>query len=366
MSSDQYFLIPIFSLIDIPSSLMNDFLTQAYDGYSVSSQHEQQYAFRVLDTEDGSALRTPSRPPIASFRTPFQYPPRPRAPKDQCHIMWLLYRFEDFPHPNFIQNAHIELDEQTIKDRHSCMLTGSWQQDKYSIRVAFEASLSAAVMVHTSKNVKEAIQTLRNEAALDGGLLIEMPSKRTRSFQPLSDELKSLQQKKSDASQPTSWQPEGSRLPIFVTADIPLEMLNNIIESHKNWEFNEGEEVVFVDTPTVSELQGRANDDPFTSVPEIPFRNVSPEEINTFVLENFPGHAIHHQRFIVLDQVTAEDGSTCLLVDNESIQPSPRPGFLRDRWPQVLLTVQNIDNRNMGFEDFASEAAGHSGVVDFD
>ena len=89
-------------------------------------------------------------------------------------------------------------------------------------------------------------------------------------------------------------------------------------------------------------------------------------EINDFVLNNFPGNALHHRMFIVLDRVTAEDGSTCLLVHSEFRQRPPFPGFLRDIWPQVFLTAANIDNCNMDFEEFAMAAADHHGIVDLE
>ncbi|KAI9681705.1 MAG: hypothetical protein M1822_007057 [Bathelium mastoideum] len=353
-------------MADISSSLMTEFITRAYNGYATNPEHKQQYLFRALDTENKLALSQPSRPPITGFQTPFEYPPKPNTPKDQCHIMWLLYRFEEFPHPNYVRNVHVQLDDQTIKDGNSCMVTGAWHLDRYSVRVAFDVALSAAVMIHAREDTRQAIQALRNEAVLDGGPLRAMPGSRSRSFQPLSEGLKNLQQRKTDALQSATWQPGGSALPIFLIADVSLEILYDIVESHKHCDFSEGEEIIFVDVPSVSKLLDRPNDRPFPSVPELPFRNASPEDVNKFVLDNFSGHAIHHQRFIILDQVTIEDKSSCILVNNKFDGPPPDLGFLRDRWPQVFLTVKNIDNGNMGFEDFASAAARHFGVVELD
>ena len=142
-------------------------------------------------------------------------------PKDQCHIMWLLYRFEGFPnHPNFVRDVHVVLDEQTVRDGHSCQVTGSFGPDKASVRVTFDMALSAAAQVHESQSTKATIQKMRNDAALEGGPL----SGKSTSFEPLKQATKSLSQARQDAPAKTTWQLERTKLPIFVTANVPLEV----------------------------------------------------------------------------------------------------------------------------------------------
>ncbi|KAL9088473.1 MAG: hypothetical protein Q9165_006197 [Trypethelium subeluteriae] len=366
MSDGGQDLIPLYceQSIGTAASILNEFLTKAYVG---ASRNAEQFSFRIVDSDDGALLATPSKPPIKNFRHIDWDDLISRGP--ELPLLWRARHLLEFPaQPRLVRNVCIELDDLTKQDGKSCRLKGPSGAD---VRVEFGVALSASLMVHESEDARGAIQILRNEiAVLSAGPLPSMPG--TKSFQPLSDEIRRLQQRRKDPRQKEAFDYDGPRgllLPIFLTGGISLMSLGDSEYG------GEGIKPAIVSTVSIEDLRSISPDKPLESIPESPFLGVSAKEINEFVLSNFPGHTVHWNSFIILDDVTAADCSTCLLVVNRGTRrpqflvTNPvvsRPSFLgllRDQWPSVLTTIVNIDIANLDYEDFARAAVGKGGSL---
>ncbi|KAF1985957.1 hypothetical protein K402DRAFT_394208 [Aulographum hederae CBS 113979] len=231
------------------------------------------------------------------------------------------------------------------------------------IRLAFEVALGACVFLLQSADRKEAMQILYNESVLEGGVLTRMPGWRT--YRPLSDEIRALEQR---TELPQAWGGESlerskAALPIFLTAEIPVKTTRGLFESLENFVFRNDTNVVFVDTTSVEELKARPNMLPWPDSPS-PFLNASVSSIKDFARNNFPGHLIRYEAFIILDEITAKDASTCILVDTGTVghDCKPHDGLLRCEWPMVFLMLQNFEVANMGYYDFTMSSSQGDGV----
>ena len=135
--------------------------------------------------------------------------------------MWLIFHFENFDnHPNLSRKCYVSLDSQTVEDGHSCKVSGADRRGRTSVRVMFDTALSVAARVHESEAMESTIQELRNEAALEAGPY----TGKSKSFQPLHQDIKSLRQTPINAPRYAQWGPGHAKLPIFITANVPLQV----------------------------------------------------------------------------------------------------------------------------------------------
>ncbi|KAI9871587.1 MAG: hypothetical protein M1830_002714, partial [Pleopsidium flavum] len=98
--------------------------------------------------------------------------------------------------------------------------------------------------------------------------------------------------------------------PIFCTADIPVKVLDELLNQANEWEYVDGEMLCFVTTKDISKLK-KVSQPPMASF-ESPFLGMDVESINDFVKTHCHGTGLCSKLFAVLDNKTPEE-KTCLL-----------------------------------------------------
>lgn len=201
--------------------VLRDFFDRAYKSYdNEKSKHpEPPYCLRLVDSKNAEDLTEPSTSSSIS--------------QDSTSVSWAKTRTYDLyqtisSQARLLNDVLISLDRQTVKDSRTCMLLQRNQAVFAHVRVDFASSIAAAAVI---KDGAKSFLQLRNQAALDGGVLTgyqdgdagvtahNMPGAGSDGLGDLSQ----LRQRKQDW--PGKRNPDDpGNVAVFVTADVPLEV----------------------------------------------------------------------------------------------------------------------------------------------
>ena len=79
-------------------------------------------------------------------------------------------------------------------------------------------------------------------------------------------------------------------------------------------------------------------------------------------MNNFRGHRLLYNEYIILDSITAVDRRTCILIENSYVNF----GLLRTSWPSVFTIEANLETSNIPYSHYVNEAAEGSGISEDD
>ncbi|KAF2231139.1 hypothetical protein EV356DRAFT_579502 [Viridothelium virens] len=301
-------LVPVFFGVNIPSEVVNDFLSKAY---GTAEQIGCEYKFRIVD--NGGSAGSASQAPVADLQPRIFTEGGPRAMLDAIKS-----------YSNITDEVFVILDGQTEKGRATCRLVWRYHAHFASARSQFGPSLVALAALLDGKTT---MQQLQNDAAAAGGALTEF----TPVFQrgpPKSSELLSLQQRSQEWSRYSTLRNTADEhviLPVFCIAEIPLEVINTFISSIYSSDMassTEGPHLTLVSSQTITPPV-QPTTSPLSSPAAFPFLGVPISALATFIRQNFPGNGLHHTHFIILDSHTAS-------ADNASADAKERSCIIGD------------------------------------
>ncbi|KAL9084167.1 MAG: hypothetical protein Q9165_008215 [Trypethelium subeluteriae] len=301
-------LVPVFFSANIPNEVVDDFLSKAY---SKAEQYGCQYKFRIVD--NGNSAGSASQAPVADLQPRIFTEGGPRAMLDAVKS-----------HSNVTDEVLVILDSRTEKGRATCRLVWRYYAHFTSTRSQFGPSLVALAALLDGKST---MQQLQNDAAAAGGALTEYTAASQRD-PPKSSELLSLQQRSQEWNRYSNLRNTADEtviLPVFCTAEISLEVINNFISSIYSSDVastTEGPHLTLVSSQTIHP-HVKPITSPLSSPPAFPFLGFPISALATFIRQNFPGNGLHHTHFIVLDAHTASaenasadiKGRSCIIGD---------------------------------------------------
>ncbi|KAI9702599.1 MAG: hypothetical protein M1836_001079 [Candelina mexicana] len=298
--------IPVYCTAQLPRKVIDEFLEGVYSTPSHS------YQFCLITTTDVSSLKEPSHSPVKTFESPFV---GRRSGICGGYV-------SEYTSSNSLlsQKAFVYLDKQTAKDGFTCCIADA---ENACVRSRFDYS-NALIdeMIHGNRNWLQ----LRNDAAEAGGVFQGPPvndkQAMTDAGRKLADELHGQDTKSWSVRQSSAIE---KFTPVFCTADISLEILNEFLTSTYNDHRSTVEEnsvysgYIRLVNDTSPFGQSSPTKPPIsTSSATSPFISMSPELLSKFTKLKCGGESpLGDLSFIILDKHTASGSKTCIVALND-------------------------------------------------
>ena len=301
-----------------------------------SSDDDEAPALRLLDSKEFGRMQNPSRPPIGNGT----------ASNIVADSVETVQSIKLQPH---LSKRHaIELDEYTMRSGSTCILK-IWplpREDVLTMKLPCEfKSVLQAVKLLLQPGAFDYPRLLK-QSVLDGGALGARTS--WNQDQPAGPDWLERKVQRTER-----WSTNGPRsgipciVPVFCTAEIrldvsvgtssvadecgttkttsrPLQVLNEFIIKCFEPDYMDVNDptspsITIVASTDPSQIASDAIRRPLHEVPANPFKDIGADldSINQFVKNNFPGHGLAFNHFIVLDELSFSSlPRTCIVADN--------------------------------------------------
>ncbi|KFG86523.1 hypothetical protein MANI_013667 [Metarhizium anisopliae] len=236
-------------------------------------------------------------------------------------------------HGDISHKSFVILDETTAEDGKTCQIAVDGREDEQSneIQIAFRCDLAsathglAAIEAASENELTKVIRDLRNEAAMVGGVWSKQRVDEFRS-RPKRINVGDYPPHENwdEGSGPKSPDTDIPYFPIFQTAEISLETLNQFLKEtyDQDWGDEEiaGPSMAFVTSISEAPFHSGKADTHLDSAPEVPsvLFGASAVECDAIVRSRFPGGSeMNYNLFIVLDELTEKEKTVLVAANNE-------------------------------------------------
>ncbi|KAI9796659.1 MAG: hypothetical protein M1835_003455 [Candelina submexicana] len=344
-AKDVHQWIPVYCTTNLPTETIDKFLERA------SSASPDSYDICLITTRDVATLEESARPPAVPFDSPFN------GKSSICGGYVSEYTSSN---PRLSEKAFVYLDKQTGKDGNTCCIVGA---ENACVRATFK--YSRHVINYITQGTRNWLQ-LQNDAAMAGGTLEENKANdkqlMTEAGKSLAEELQAQDPKSRGLRHRSGAE---KFIPLFCTANIPPETLNDFLTStYDEHRSAVGEDPVCpgdlrLVTDTSTSTQSSPTKPPLTAPLAItPFISFPLELLRAFTELKCGGDSpLGNSSFIILDEHTTSDTKTCIVALNDD-ELEPGVQLVRSDFRNALQ-IANVLAEGVGsaFQEFVEAAA---------